>query len=178
MEAGTWNETLFMRMGRNKPPMPDATVEEALQRFREFLHGRSLRITDVREAIVRAAVTRADHFRVEDLVEDLRRAGMDVSAATVYRALPLLVEASIIEPTELSGSRRYYEAAFGRDHHDHLICRSCHKVVEFQFEAFEMLQREVAAKYDFQLTDHVHELIGICGSCRRGTGPGHNRSER
>jgi len=144
-------------------------MQQALETFRTFLHERSLRVTDVREAIVRAALSRAGHFRVEDLAEDVRQGGFEVSVATVYRALPLLVEAGIIEPTEVSGDKRSYEASFGREHHDHLICRECSRVVEFQFEAFEMLQREVAARYDFTLTDHFHELIGICGPCRRGT---------
>jgi Fur family ferric uptake transcriptional regulator len=77
----------------------------------------------------------------------------------------------MIEQTEVSGERRFYEAIFGREHHDHLICKRCHRVVEFQFEAFEMLQREVAAKYDFVLVDHFHELIGICAACRRAGEP-------
>lgn len=156
-----------MRTPRNKSAGAEAIMNEAMQKFRDFLHERSLRVTDVREAIVQAAVSRWDHFRVEDLVEDVGRMGVDVSVATVYRALPLLVEAGLIEPTEISGEKRFYEVSFGREHHDHLICQSCHKVVEFQFEAFEMLQRELAAKYDFELTAHFHELIGVCGDCRR-----------
>lgn len=155
-----------MRNRRNKATVADATMQQALDSFRTFLHSRSLRVTDVREAILRAALSRDDHFRVEDLAEDVRRGGLETSVATVYRALPLLVDAGLIEPTEVSGDKRFYEASFGREHHDHLICKCCHRVVEFQFEAFEMLQREVAAKYDFELTEHFHELIGICGQCR------------
>lgn len=156
-----------MRTDRNKTESTEATAKAALERFRSFLHQRSLRSTDVREAIVQAAVGREGHFRVEELTEDARALGHDVSVATVYRALPLLVEAGIIQPTEVSGEHRHFEAVFGRKHHDHLICRHCHRVVEFQFEAFEMLQRELASKYDFVLVDHVHELIGVCAPCRR-----------
>jgi Fur family ferric uptake transcriptional regulator len=145
-------------------------MDEALTKFRTFLHRRSLRATDVRDAIVRAVVARAGHFRVEDLVEDVRSEGHDVSAATVYRALPLLVDAGIIQPTEVSRDRRLYETSFGRIHHDHLICRDCRRVVELQFEAFEMLERALAAKYDFELLAHHHELIGICGACRSAKG--------
>jgi Fur family ferric uptake transcriptional regulator len=152
-------------MHRNKPP--DEGMEDALRVFTDYLHKRSLRITDVREAIVRAALERSGHFQVEDLVEDIRKAGHEVSKATVYRAMPLLVESGIVQPTDVSADRRHFEATFGREHHDHLICSHCHGVVEFYFEAFEMLQREVAAKYDFVLTDHIHELIGVCGTCRR-----------
>lgn len=157
-----------MRIRRNNAAAAEATMHEALDSFRTYLHRRSLRATDVREAIVRAAVARPGHFRVEDLVGDVLKAGLNVSAATVYRALPLLVEAGIIQQTEVSGDRRFFEARFGREHHDHLICRDCHRVVEFQFEAFEMLQREVATKYGFELVAHHHELIGVCADCRAG----------
>jgi Fur family ferric uptake transcriptional regulator len=166
--AYSWRQ---MRIIRNSNPGREASTSDALDRFRAFLHGRSLRATDVREAIVGAALAREGHFHVEDLTEDVRKRGLDVSAATVYRALPLLVEAGIIQPTEVSGESRSYEASFGREHHDHLICRDCHRVVEFQFEAFEMLQREVALKYGFELVGHHHELIGVCSACRTARAP-------
>jgi Fur family ferric uptake transcriptional regulator len=126
-----------------------------------------LRITDVREAVLLAAMQRTDHFGVEDLVGDLARDGVRASTATVSRVMPLLLEAGIVEHAEIARERSVYETTFGRAHHDHLICQRCHKVVEFQFEAFAMLEREVAAKYDFELRSHVHELSGLCGECRR-----------
>jgi len=159
-----------MRTPRNKGAGAEAVMNDAMQQFREILHERSLRVTNVREAIVRAALSRDDHFRVEGLVEDVSRDGLEVSVATVYRAIPLLVDAGLIEPAEVSGEKRFYEASFGREHHDHLICQRCHTVVEFQFDAFAMLERELAVKYDFELTGHFHELIGVCGNCRRKKG--------
>ncbi len=59
-----------------------------------------------------------------------------------------------------------YERAFERAHHDHLICTQCGKIVEFEFEAIEVLQHDLAEHFDFQLTGHVHELLGICAKCR------------
>ncbi len=139
----------------------------ALERFRKVLHAKSLRWTEEREAIVKAALAKEGHFEIQELVTALSDQGVEASRATVYRALPLLIEAGLIHPTVLSGKRHRYEATFGHQHHDHLICSHCNKVVEFQFEAFEILQREVAAKYGFDLTEHVHELIGVCTDCRR-----------
>lgn len=142
-------------------------MEPVLKQFRSFLHQRSLRATDVRKAIVTAILAHKGHFDIETLVRDLRAKGIDASRATVYRSLPLLREAGIIHSTVQPGDRRTYESAVGHDHHDHLICTRCDKVVEFQFEAFEVLQREVAAKYGFTLTDHAHALYGLCPDCRR-----------
>jgi Fur family transcriptional regulator, ferric uptake regulator len=155
----------LMRTRRNNAAA--ATAGPAIDRFRSFLHERSLRVTDVREAIVRAAMGRDGHFDIDELTRDVQGLGVEASRATVYRALPLLMEAGIIQPTILSGERRRYEAAFGHAHHDHLICSRCGKVVEFQFEAFEVLQKEVAAKYGYELKGHFHELIGVCSSCKK-----------
>ena len=143
-------------------------MEEAvLEQFRAFLHKRSLRATDVRKSIVRAILARNGHFDIEEIVHDVRAQGTEVSRSTIYRAVPLLKEAGIIQSTVKTGHRCRYEAAAGHEHHDHLICTSCGKIVAFQFEAFEMLQRELASKYGFKLTDHSHELFGVCTDCQR-----------
>jgi Fur family transcriptional regulator, ferric uptake regulator len=139
--------------------------DAVLDRFREFARRHALRRSPVREAIVRAAGRGRGHFAVEDLLARLDEEGVRASRATVYRTLPLLLEAGIIQPTLLSGEQTQYEAAFGHEHHDHLICGRCGKVVEFQFEAFEMLQRDVAARHGFRLTGHFHELVGVCADC-------------
>src|SRR5262245_48716303 len=102
-----------MRPSRNKASAGAPPLDEALGRFRDFLHARSLRVTDVREAIVRAALARKGHFDIDELAGDVQALGVDASRATVYRALPLLMEAGIIQPTLLSSDRRHYEAAFG-----------------------------------------------------------------
>jgi Fur family ferric uptake transcriptional regulator len=94
-----------------------------------------------------------------------KQRGIRGSKATVYRTLPLLAEAGILEPAILAGETRSYETTFGKHHHDHLRCGRCAKVVEFEFEAFEMLQREVAARHGFRLESHHHELIGTCPEC-------------
>jgi Fur family transcriptional regulator, ferric uptake regulator len=143
-------------------------VQRALERFRQALHQRGLRFSAVREAIARTALAYDGHFEVNDLMRTLRAADIkDAHMATVYRTLPLLVEAGLIQPTLLSsGERHFYEPAFERPHHDHLICTICGKVVEFEFEAFEVLQRDIAARYGFELTAHFHELLGRCKQCR------------
>ncbi len=154
----------LMRPGRNKETRVDATMQRAIERFRGFLHERALRATDVREAIVKAALARSGHFDVDELAADLRASG--ISRATVYRAMPLLTEAGILQPTVLIGQQHRYEGSFGREHHDHIVCGRCGAIVEFQFEAFEILQREVAAQHGYRLTAHFHELVGVCAACQ------------
>jgi Fur family transcriptional regulator, ferric uptake regulator len=166
-----------MRLGLTQPASangpagdpPTATArEEAVRAFERFLASRDLRLTAARRAIAEAVLERAGHFPIEDLVRDLRRRGIRGSKATVYRTLPLLTEAGIIQQAVVTSEATSYEAAVGREHHDHLVCRGCGKVVEFEFDAIEILQREIASRFGFTLEGHHHQLFGRCAACRVG----------
>ncbi len=145
-------------------------MEAVVEQFREFLRRRSLRVTETRDVITRLILSQKGHYDAEELVARLAAQGVQASRATVYRTL--LREAGIIQSTVHSDEKQRYETAAGTTHHDHLVCTSCGRVVEFQFEAFEILQREVAARHGFRLTGHAHELFGICGECQASAGQG------
>ena len=126
-------------------------------------------MTDERKALLEAALARRPHFTLEELAQDVVRGASPASRATVYRSLPILVEAGILQPALVTGHARRYELALGRKHHDHLRCRGCGKIVEFRSDAIERLQLEIAARYGFRLVSHVHELVGDCVSaCQAG----------
>ncbi len=158
-----------MRQVLTEPAAAGRTAD-ALERFERFLEKRALRLTEARAAIVEAALARKGHYPIEDLIEDLKARGIRGSKATVYRTLPLLAAAGILRPAIVAGDTKSYETTFGEEHHDHLICGRCGKVVEFGFEAFEILQREVAGRYGFRLESHHHELIGTCPECMAAEG--------
>jgi len=152
--------------------LPDQEkVKAALDKFERFLHGKALRLTDARAAIVEAAMARQGHYPLDDLIADLKARGIRGSKATVYRTLPLLAEAGILQPAIVVADSKSYETTFGREHHDHLLCGRCGKVIEFEFEAFEILQREVAARHGYRLESHYHELVGTCPQCLAAEAP-------
>ncbi len=115
----------------------------ALERFRSVLKDRSLKMSKVRESIARTALAYEGHFSVDDLLNVLHERGVrDAHMATVYRAVPLLVDAGLIQPALVSKSDgQRYEAAFEREHHDHIVCTGCGVVVEYHSEALEAMQR-------------------------------------
>jgi Fur family ferric uptake transcriptional regulator len=59
---------------------------------------------------------------------------------------------------------RFEHRAAG-EHHDHLICRVCGKIVEFESERIEELQSRIARQQGFQIFDHKLELYGYCPAC-------------
>ncbi len=136
-----------------------------------YLRRRGLRMTGEREALLRAALAQASHFTLDELAREVIRLHAGASRSTVFRSLPLLVDAGILQPALVSGDARRYELALGRRHHDHLLCGRCGRIVEFRSEAIEKLQLGVAARHGFRLTSHVHELLGECAVCRAGEPP-------
>jgi Fur family ferric uptake transcriptional regulator len=110
-------------------------------------------------------MARQGHYPIDDLIADLKARGIRGSKATVYRTLPLLAEAGILQPAIVVADSKSYETTFGREHHDHLLCSRCGTVIEFEFEAFEILQREVASRHGYRLESHYHELVGTCPEC-------------
>jgi Fur family transcriptional regulator, ferric uptake regulator len=153
-----------MKAVRSAHKLDKAGVERALTQLRHVVKERGLKASEVRENIARAALAVEGHFTIEELMESLP----DAHTATVYRVIPILVEAGLLQaapgPSD-QGNR--YERAFEREHHDHLVCTNCQKIVECHFETFESLQRDVAERFGFSLTGHVHELFGLCGTCQK-----------
>jgi len=92
-----------------------------------------------------------------------------MAITTIYRNLPALEKAGIIRRTTISeeeaNKAATYEHVWGRPHHDHLVCSQCGNKVEFNYEALEVLQNEVARKYGYKLISHHLELVGLCPAC-------------
>lgn len=109
---------------------------------------------------------RADprHQSAEDVYRTLVAEDVDIGLATVYRVLTQFEQAGILTRSQFDGTRAVFELNDG-DHHDHLICTSCGKVVEFYEAAIEQRQHEIAREHGFVLESHTMMLYGICPKC-------------
>jgi len=137
-----------------------------LRDFERRLRERGLRITAERRRILDHAFRHFWHFDAEELLASLRRDGTPVSRATVFRTLGRLVEAGVLRRHPLSDGRAFYEPALGREHHEHLICVECGKILEFVQDEIERLQDEVCREHRFQPLRHTLQIYGTCEACR------------
>ncbi len=133
--------------------------------FREYLKGKGLKFTRERELILKDISSRYGHFDPEELYIGMRKKGLKVSKASIYRTLPLLLESGLIEQVERTEKHAHYEQTFGRNHHDHMLCISCGNVIEFYSEALEDLQKKICRKKGFEGVTHTLEIKGYCGKC-------------
>src|SRR3990167_5426994 len=111
--------------------------------------------------------TGSRHMSAEDVYKTLLDQGDDVGLATVYRVLTQFEQAGLVLRHHFEGGHSVFELDQGR-HHDHLVCLQCGKVIEFIDEIIEQRQKDIAAKYKMELTDHSLYLYGVCESCQKG----------
>ncbi|MDD5014808.1 MAG: Fur family transcriptional regulator [Atribacterota bacterium] len=137
------------------------------QQFEEFLKSKELKYTSERKLILEAIFLFDKHFEVEELFEELRKQGNDVSRATIYRTIPLLLQSGLIAETFRSQDKISYENIFNKRHHDHLLCIKCGKIIEFYNRKIEELQEEVCRKYNFVPVEHRLGIKGYCEDCNK-----------
>ena len=101
------------------------------------------------------------HMSAEDIYKTLLEQGEDVGLATVYRVLTQFEQAGIIERHHFENNHSVFEIAQD-DHHDHIVCQNCGRVVEFTNAVIEAEQHRVAEGLGFVLTGHSLNLYGIC----------------
>lgn len=159
-----------MRRGRQH----DSRLERALEKIRQLLESRGLRLTTERELIVKTALGMSGHFNASTLMTCLNERGAPrVSLSTIYRMLPLMAEAGVLSETPSSRlDGQCFEDMFERRAHEHLLCVGCGIIVEFQLPPIASIERGIIERFGFLVTHRYFELRGLCSKCRdAGRGP-------
>jgi len=143
----------------------DSTIKRATQIFQEFLKKKSLKVTGERKIVLEAVFQTHDHFDVDELYTSIQALNHRVSRATIYRTLELLVECALVDKLSFGDSSSRYEHTYGHEHHDHLICLTCGKIIEFYNEDLERLQDKICGDHNFKETDHSLRIFGHCSDC-------------
>ncbi len=133
--------------------------------FRKYLRDHGIKYTQQREMILDAVLDLGTHFEAEQLLYLLRERGLTVGKATVYRALPLLVDCGILKQVRFDVKQTHYEYAFGEAPHDHMVCRRCGRIVEFDAQEVLELRARIARQYHFHVAGHRFQLSGLCWEC-------------
>jgi len=106
------------------------------------------------------------HYCAEEVFTQLMSQGDDIGIATVYRILMQFADAGLLRKSNFDGDKAWFELEDGQ-HHDHLLCVECGKVVEFLNDSIEQQQRAVAKAHGFELLEHSMVLYGLCGRCKK-----------
>jgi Fur family ferric uptake transcriptional regulator len=150
-----------MRRGAHWVPPQNA------EQFNNYLKSNKLKLTSERVAILEQVFAYDDHFRAEDLLVRMRQNGHQVSRATIYRTLPLLVKSGLLTEVIDAQKQSHYEHINAlQQQHAHLICLRCGKLIEFKNVEIDSLQESVCKAYGFKPIKYRNEILGYCFECQ------------
>jgi Fur family ferric uptake transcriptional regulator len=145
-------------------PKPMSEEQEV---FLRHLQKKGLKRTSQRDLILDVFLRTEKHLSNEDLYRLVKEEDPTVGQTTVYRTLKILSEAGLAREVRFGDGRTHYEHQYKHQHHDHMICSECGKIIEFFSAELEAIQDLMAAKHRFEITQHLLRIIGVCAECRR-----------
>ena len=128
--------------------------------LKSILKKEGLRYTQQRQIIRDEIRESNEHRDAEEIYLIIKKKNaINVSRATVYRTIDVLVKNNLVRKMELGDGRALYEQKIDEEHHDHIICTESGKIIEFYNEKLEQLQDEIVKEHGYELVRHVHQLF-------------------
>lgn len=143
------------------------------QRFRKHV----TRWTLPREAILNLLSKTSKHMSAKEIYDALSGIYPGIGLSTIYRTLELLVRAGFLSQMNIGdGQSRYeFKTEEKNEHHHHLICNNCGKILDYndfleeELKLVKKAEKSVAGKYNFLVQDHNVDFYGLCEDCQKKT---------
>ena len=105
------------------------------------------------------------HLTSSELIKLLEENGYNFEPDFIRDTLKLMVRFGFAKKNRFNNGPVRYEHMHLGQHHDHMICTKCRKIVEFREDRLEDLQVQIAAAHGFHMLQHKMEIYGICSEC-------------
>lgn len=140
---------------------------ETINKLKQIIKQKGLKYTKQREIIFETILNCKKHLGAEELYSMLlaQYPKEKIGIATVYRALSFLEEENLISSISVGKDAKKFETNF-KEHHDHLICVKCNKIIEFVNDKIEKEQEKISKEKGFKLLNHTMYLYGVCKECQ------------
>jgi Fur family ferric uptake transcriptional regulator len=146
--------------------MKQVHVQEK-QQFKNLFKQENIDNIDDRFKVLEAFLQTEKHVTVDELVELLRKSGSQLEPEFVSETLKLMCRFGFAHKSRFDNGELLYEHRHLGQHHDHMICTKCRKILEFEDKQIEQLQIRIAAAHGFHMLQHKLEIYGICSNCLR-----------
>ena len=136
--------------------------EKAHDEFKIFLKSGKHRITPERFEVLDYAIGSGNHFTADDLYLEMKNGNSNVSRATVYNSLELLVKCEMLAKRNFGDNKTFYESSYNIQNHGHLICKVCGDIIEFNHPKLSNIVDDIVAKNDFTRDSFQFNIFGKC----------------
>lgn len=137
-------------------------------RYDKYIQENQLKTSKRRDLIFEHILQIPRHFTVDDIYQELIKIDPDIGIATIYRTVRLLVASGLLIEQTFGEKKGWFEISdIELEHHDHLICTSCGKIIEFQSKAIEDNKQQIASAHRFRIFSYKLEIYGLCSKCQK-----------
>lgn len=126
-------------------------------------HGHKL--TPQRLTVIKVMTASEDHMTPDELYDKARRVNPAIGRVTVYRTLDVLNELGLLCRVHGRNGCRSYLVRKPVEHHHHLVCSSCGKVVDFTNCDLAEMEKKLSRESGFAIQGHLLEFYGVCRGC-------------
>jgi Fur family ferric uptake transcriptional regulator len=123
------------------------------------------KLTSQRLAIIKIVMESQELLSPAALYEKVRRIDPEVGEVTVYRTLNILFDLGLVCIVH-TGENTHSYISRPPEHHDHLICSKCGKVVDFMDCNVSDLEKRLMAETGFTIREHRLDFYGMCNLCK------------
>ena len=129
-----------------------------------LLRDRGLKATPARVAVLSLFSVTAKPLSIQNILDQIKSASAD--QATIYRITEAFKTAGLIREVNLEHGHTHF-VLNTKEHHHHIVCEKCGKVVDISNCDLDPLQKEVLKKSGFSsINRHSLEFFGICQQCQ------------
>lgn len=142
-------------------------LTQARTRYTDFLKRNKMLRTQERTVLLEFLFRQKGHFSADDLIYEMRRAGLKVSRATLYRALSHFVEAGILSESDFGHGHTHYEIDLGSKPHVHLVSLNSDEVKEVADLRLQKILEQLARRENFTVKRYKIQVFGAFARQRK-----------
>jgi len=123
------------------------------------------KLTPQRHIVLKVMASSHDHLTPELIYEKSLLEDRSIGRVTVYRTLDLLSKLNLVCKVHSENGCHSYMMRRPTEHHHHLICSGCGKVVDFTNCSLADVEKKLSQETGFDIKDHLLEFRGLCRAC-------------
>ena len=137
--------------------------KEYYQDVLKHLREKGVRITETRKAVIDFIIQSHDHPSADMIYQALLPAFPNMSLATVYNNLKVLIDEGFVSELKVRNDTTTYYDFMGHQHLN-VICEKCGRIADMDL-ALPDVQQEAADQTGYQITKSQMVVYGICPDC-------------
>lgn len=144
--------------------------------WRQRFRGRVYRMTKSRQTICDVLDQTSEHLTAKQVYMRAHKKCPSCGMTTIYRTLELLVGMGLVTKFAFGEGQSRYELAehySGKPHHHHLVCRKCHKIVDYsnflqdELDLVRRSEERLSKQFKFKIEEHEITFKGCCAKCQK-----------